>query len=140
MSRSLEDILFGAPSPQAQTVTRVVNVVAVVVLLLMAAAVVFRFHSAGQLEPRLWEFFARPTTWAFLGKGLLGTLASAAMAAEFRSQRRCSALPGMAAASRWGISARAAPGLPICAALACGASVSGASSLPNATGARISST
>ena len=64
MSRSLEDILFGAPSPQAQTVTRVVNVVAVVVLLLMAAAVVFRFHSAGQLEPRLWEFFARPTTWA----------------------------------------------------------------------------
>ena len=81
MSRSLEDILFGAPSPQAQTVTRVVNVVAVVVLLLMAAAVVFRFHSAGQLEPRLWEFFARPTTWAVLGTGLLGTLASAAMAA-----------------------------------------------------------
>ena len=81
MSRPLEDILFGAPSPQARTVTRVVSVIAAAVLLLMAAAVVFRFHSAGQLEPRLWEFFARPTTWAFLGKGLLGTLASAAMAA-----------------------------------------------------------
>ena len=81
MSRSLEDILFGAPNPQTQTVTRAVSGVAAVVLLLMAAAVVARFHSAGQLEPRLWEFFAKPTTWAFLGKGLLGTLASAAMAA-----------------------------------------------------------
>ncbi|KRC31804.1 amino acid ABC transporter permease [Acidovorax sp. Root219] len=81
MSRALEDILFAAPSPQARKLTRVVSVVAAAVLVLMAAAVVFRFHSAGQLEPRLWEFFARPTTWAFLGKGLLGTLASAAMAA-----------------------------------------------------------
>ena len=81
MSRTLEDILFGAPSPQARAVTRGVSGVATVVLLLMAAAVVLRFHSAGQLEPRLWEFFARPTTWAFLGQGLLGTLASAAMAA-----------------------------------------------------------
>ena len=81
MSRTLEDILFGAPSAQAQTVTRVVSVVATVALLLMAAAVVFRFHSAGQLELRLWGFFVWPTTWAFLGKGLLGTMASAAMAA-----------------------------------------------------------
>ena len=81
MSRSLEDILFGAPSPQAQTVTRLVSGIATVVLLLIAAAVVFRFHSAGQFELRLWEFFARSTTWVFLGKGLLGTLASAAMAA-----------------------------------------------------------
>ncbi|WCM94232.1 amino acid ABC transporter permease [Acidovorax sp. NCPPB 2350] len=81
MSRSLEDILFGAPSPQAQTVTRVVSVIAAAVLLLLAAAVVFRFHSAGQFDARFWEFFAWPTTWAFLTRGLLGTLASAAMAA-----------------------------------------------------------
>ena len=81
MSRTLENILFGAPSPRAKTVTRVVSVVAAAVLLLLAAAVVLRFHSAGQLEPRLWKFFAWPTTWAFLGRGLLGTLASAAMAA-----------------------------------------------------------
>jgi len=81
MSRDLETILFGAPSPQTQTLTRWGSGLAAVVFLLMATAVVFRFHSAGQLEPRLWEFFARSTTWAFLGKGLLGTLASAAMAA-----------------------------------------------------------
>ena len=62
MSRTLENILFGAPSPQAKTVTRVVSGVAAVVLLLMVAAVVPRFHSAGQLEPRLWKFFAWSTT------------------------------------------------------------------------------
>lgn len=88
-------------------------------------------RSSGNWTGWIW----RPSGWS-----LRSANPSAAMAAEFRSQRRCSALPGMAAASRWGISARAAPGLPICAALACGASVSGASSLPNATGARISST
>lgn len=81
MSRALEDILFGAPSPQARKLTRVVSAAAAAVLLLMAAAVVFRFQSAGQLQLRLWHFFTLPTTWAFLGNGLIGTLASAAMAA-----------------------------------------------------------
>lgn len=81
MSRPLEDILFGAPSPQAQAVMRAVSVIAAAVLLLLAAGIMFRFHSAGQLDVRLWEFFAWPTTWAFLARGLLGTLASAAMAA-----------------------------------------------------------
>ena len=81
MSRALEDILFAAPSQQARKLTRVASAFAAAVLVLMAAAIVSRFHSAGQLEPRLWKFFALPTTWAFLGKGLLGTLASAAMAA-----------------------------------------------------------
>ena len=81
MSRSLEDILFGAPSPQARTITRVVSVVAAAALLVLAAGVVARFHSAGQLEARFWEFFAWQTTWDFLARGLLGTMASAAMAA-----------------------------------------------------------
>ncbi|MBX3632823.1 MAG: amino acid ABC transporter permease [Bordetella sp. SCN 67-23] len=81
MSRSLEDILFGNPSPQARTATRAASAVAAVVLLLLAAGVVLRFHAAGQLGARYWEFFALPTTWAFLARGLLGTMASAAMAA-----------------------------------------------------------
>ena len=81
MSRPLEDILFGAPSPQAQTVIRVVSVIAAAVLLLLAAGIVFRFHAAGQLDARFWEFFTWPTTWVFLARGLLGTLASGAMAA-----------------------------------------------------------
>jgi His/Glu/Gln/Arg/opine family amino acid ABC transporter permease subunit len=81
MSRPLEDILFGAPSPRAQAVTRVVSVIAAAVLLGLAAGIVFRFHSAGQLNARFWKFFAWPTTWAFLAEGLLGTMASATMAA-----------------------------------------------------------
>jgi glutamate transport system permease protein len=80
MSRPLDDILFGAPSPQAQAVTRVASAIAAAVLLLLAASIVFRFHAAGQLDARFWEFFAWPTTWSFLARGLLGTLASAAMA------------------------------------------------------------
>lgn len=81
MSRPLEDILFGDPSPRAQAVNRALSVVAAAVLILLAAGIVFRFHAAGQLDARFWRFFALPTTWAFLGKGLLGTLQSAAMAA-----------------------------------------------------------
>ena len=74
MSRPLDHILFGSPSPRAQAVTRTMSVIAGAVLLLLAAGVVFRFHSAGQLDARLWKFFALPTTWSFLAKGLLGTL------------------------------------------------------------------
>ena len=81
MSRPLEQVLFGNPSPQAQTVTRAMSGIAATVLLLLAAGIVYRFHTAGQLDARFWEFFAWLTTWAFLAKGLLGTLASAAMAA-----------------------------------------------------------
>ena len=81
MSRSLEDILFGAPGPRAQTITKVVSAAAAVLLLALLVGVVLQFQEAGQLEAPFWEFFTLPTTWAFLGKGLLGTLASSAMAA-----------------------------------------------------------
>lgn len=81
MSRPLEDILFAAPSPQAKALTRAVSVVAGLLLLVLVVVVALRFHSAGQLEAPFWEFFAWSTTWAFLAQGLLGTLASAAMAA-----------------------------------------------------------
>ena len=81
MSRSLEDILFSDLGHRAQRVSRALSVVVSAALLVLAAGVVVRFQAAGQLESRLWEFFAWQTTWAFLAKGLLGTLASAAMAA-----------------------------------------------------------
>ena len=81
MSRSLENILFGAPSPRAQAVTRAMSALAAAALLALATGIVYRFHNAGQLDARFWNFFAWSTTWSFLGKGLLGTMASAAMAA-----------------------------------------------------------
>ena len=81
MSRALEDVLFGDLTPKARAITRAVGVTVALTLLVLVAGVVVRFHAAGQLDARLWEFFAWKTTWAFLGKGLLGTLASAAAAA-----------------------------------------------------------
>jgi glutamate transport system permease protein len=81
MSRALEDVLFGDLNHKAQAVTRAVSVTAAAALLVLVAGIVYRFHAAGQFEGRLWEFFGWQTTWAFLGKGLLGTLASAAAAA-----------------------------------------------------------
>jgi glutamate transport system permease protein len=81
MSRALEDILFGDLNRKAQAIARAVSVSVAAAVLVLAAATVYRFHAAGQFEPRLWEFFAWETTWAFLGKGLLGTLVSAASAA-----------------------------------------------------------
>ena len=81
MTRALEDVLFGDLGARAQAVTRAVGVAVAAGLLVLAVAIVYQFHAAGQFERRLWEFFAWQTTWAFLGKGLLGTLASAASAA-----------------------------------------------------------
>ena len=81
MSRALEDILFGDLGPRARAITRAASVATAATLLVLLAGVVYGFHAAGQFEGRLWEFFAWKTTWAFLAKGLLGTLASAAVAA-----------------------------------------------------------
>ena len=81
MSRALEDVLFGDLGRKAQAATRAVSALVAVALLVLAAGVAYRFHEAGQFERPLWEFFAWKTTWVFLGKGLLGTLASAAAAA-----------------------------------------------------------
>jgi glutamate transport system permease protein len=81
MSRALDDVLFSDPNPKAQAITRAASVTVAVVLLGLVAGIVLRFHAAGQFDLRLWEYFAWPTTWAFLAKGLLGTLASAATAA-----------------------------------------------------------
>jgi glutamate transport system permease protein len=81
MSRSLDDVLFSDPNPKAQATTRALSVAFALLLLGLAAGIVLRFHAAGQFDLRLWEYFAWPTTWAFLAQGLLGTLASAVTAA-----------------------------------------------------------
>lgn len=81
MSRSLEDILFAAPSPKALSWTRALSIIAALVMCLLAVGVGLQFHAAGQLDAQFWAFFTWPTTWAFLAQGLSGTLASSAMAA-----------------------------------------------------------
>ena len=81
MSRPLEALLFATPSPRARMLMRVASSIAALALVLFACGVIYRFHAAGQLDARLWEYFALPSTWAFLAQGLLGTLAASAMAA-----------------------------------------------------------
>jgi glutamate transport system permease protein len=81
MSRALEDNLFGDLDHKARAIIRAVSVTIAATLLVLGAGIVYRFHVAGQFDARLWEFFAWNTTWAFLGKGLIGTVASAAAAA-----------------------------------------------------------
>ena len=81
MSRPLEDLLFGAPSPRLRAAQRAMSALAALALLALAAGIVLQFHAAGQLDARFWHFFAWQTTWSFLAQGLLGTLASAATAA-----------------------------------------------------------
>ena len=81
MSRPLEDLLFGAPSPRLRAAQRAMSALAALALLALVAGIVLQFHAAGQLDARFWHFFAWHTTWSFLVQGLLGTLASAATAA-----------------------------------------------------------
>jgi ABC-type amino acid transport system permease subunit len=44
------------------------SAVSAAMLLLLAAGIVLRFHSAGQLDARFWNFFAWATTWSFLAR------------------------------------------------------------------------
>lgn len=101
MSRALEDILFGQPGPRARAITRVASGVMILLLVGLVAMVVQRFDAAGQLDARYWRFFAQHTTWSFLGKGLLGTMASAAMAALIALTFGLVLLLGRLARARW---------------------------------------
>jgi glutamate transport system permease protein len=79
-ARTAEEALFENPSSRAQFWIRIGTATAVVALVALAVLVVYQFHQTGQLDAKYWSFFAASTTWLFLGTGLLGTLASAAMA------------------------------------------------------------
>ena len=74
------DMLFEEPGPKARRRIRIATVISLAAIAVLAAAVVRRFYVTGQLDARYWFFFARITTWSFLGKGLVGTLEAAAMA------------------------------------------------------------
>ena len=74
---SMRDALYEAPGPRLKRIIRIGTVIALVLVAVVIAAIVHRFWLKGQLAPRYWSFFAQPSTWAFLGSGLLGTFAVA---------------------------------------------------------------
>ncbi len=80
-ARTVEEALFENPDSRGRALIRGGTALAVLALVALAVLVVRQFYVAGQLDKRYWEFFAWPTTWRFLLSGLLGTLASAGMAA-----------------------------------------------------------
>jgi len=80
-ARSLEDVLFDNPDARGKRLIALGTSLASIVLIGLAVLIVLQFRDSGQLEARYWHFFLWPSTWSFLGWGLLGTLASAAMAA-----------------------------------------------------------
>ena len=80
-TRSAEEALFENANVRTSALVRFGTIVAALALLGVAIAIVLRFYHAGQLGARYWSFFGWGTTWRFLLSGLVGTLASAAVAA-----------------------------------------------------------
>ncbi len=77
---SIRDALYEAPGPHTQRKIRIATVFSLAALTVLAFIVIRQFYINGQLAPRYWFFFLRPTTWKFLGKGLLGTMKAAVAA------------------------------------------------------------
>jgi glutamate transport system permease protein len=71
--------LYEEPGPRTKRLTNIAAAFSLLVLLAFAALILQRFYVTGQLDKSRWFFFARATTWRFLGKGLAGTLLAAAV-------------------------------------------------------------
>lgn len=71
---SIRDALYEEPGPKAKRRIAVATAVSVVLLAVIAALIVRQFYVTGQLGAKYWRFFARTTTWKFLGSGLAGTV------------------------------------------------------------------
>ena len=74
---SIRDLLYEPPGPAARKRIIVLTWFALAAFAVLAALVIRQFAVTGQLDARYWSFFARATTWRFLGEGLLTTLEAA---------------------------------------------------------------
>ena len=74
---SIRDLLYEPPGPAARKRISVLTWFALAAFAVLTALVIRQFAVTGQLDARYWSFFARATTWRFLGQGLLTTLEAA---------------------------------------------------------------
>ena len=74
---SIRDLLYEPPGPAARKRISVLTWFALTAFAVLTALVIRQFAVTGQLDARYWSFFARATTWRFLGEGLLTTLEAA---------------------------------------------------------------
>jgi len=83
------NVLYDAPGPRARRRSAIGGVFATLLVLMLVGVVVKRLADQGQFAGKLWgpvlspsdESF--PLVWGLLGKGLLSTLAAAALAIAF---------------------------------------------------------
>ena len=71
---SIRDALYEAPGPRTRRWIMAGTVAVLAALAVLLYVVVQQFAVNGQLDARSWSFFARYTTWKFIGNGLVGTL------------------------------------------------------------------
>ena len=74
---SIRDLLYEPPGPAARKRIHIGTGLAAAAIAAMIALIVRQFAITGQLTDRYWSFFAKATTWRFLGEGLLTTLEAA---------------------------------------------------------------
>ncbi|MBQ4434550.1 MAG: amino acid ABC transporter permease [Clostridia bacterium] len=74
---SIRDLLYEPPGPAARKRIHIGTGLAAAAIAAMIALIVRQFAVTGQLTDRYWSFFAKATTWRFLGEGLLTTLEAA---------------------------------------------------------------
>ena len=74
---SIRDMLYEAPGPKARKRIRFFTVLALLLLAALLAVIIRQFSVTGQFAEKYWSFFAKFTTWRFLGEGLLTTLEAA---------------------------------------------------------------
>lgn len=77
---SMRDALFEAPGPRTRRNIRVGTAVSLALVAVALGLVMQRFYLTGQLAAKYWTFFGRASTWAFLGRGFLGTIQVALVA------------------------------------------------------------
>lgn len=71
---TIRDALYEAPGPKTKRRIAAATAIALILLAALIVIVVRQLYITGQLSGRYWSFFTRGTTWAFLGRGLAGTM------------------------------------------------------------------
>ena len=78
---SIRDALYEAPGKKTKRRIAVATGLSVLVLTVLIILMIRQFYVTGQLGEKYWSLFTKPTTWAFLGQGLLVTVEVALCAA-----------------------------------------------------------
>lgn len=71
---SMRDALYEEPGPKTKRHILEGTVIAGVAIAILLVLIIRRFYVTGQFSAQQWSFFARPTTWAFLFQGFIGTI------------------------------------------------------------------